>query len=219
MSDAIVRLVRFFLRLLGFIPSLKEEQVLFVARSLSVLQNAGAPVLRSLRIVASDLKPGKVKSAMLAVVNDVESGDSLSEALGKHPEVFNKVFTGMVQAGEAGGALEVILPRIAAALENPKAGELARTLRALGFMTSSGVPILAALSIVKGMCRTEKYTNLWQDVFNSIREGDTIAEPLRKCGFVPNTVIALIDIGEETGDLDTTLINAADWCEENGLTK
>lgn len=213
MFDVFLRLVTPFLRLLGLMPSKVKTEVLFVARALSTLQHNGAPVLRSLRVVASDLPSGKVKDAVNAVVEDVESGSTLSEALGQHPDVFDKTFVNMVAAGEVGGALEVILARLVNYLENPGKGELARSLRILGTMISSGVPVLQALTIVRDMSRTVRYTNLWQAVFDSVREGDTIAAPLKKAGFIPNIVVTLIDIGEETGDLDTTLYNAADWLE------
>jgi type II secretory pathway component PulF len=211
--DAFLRLVTPLLRLLGLMPSKVKTEVLFVARALSTLQHAGAPVLRSLRVAASDLKPGKVKDAVNAVVKNVESGYALSEALGQHPDVFDNTFVNMVAAGEAGGALEVILARLVHYLENPGKGELARSLRILGTMISSGVPVLQAIVIVRDSSSSKKFADLWQAVFQSIREGDTIAEPLKKAGFIPNIVVTLVEIGEETGDLDTTLYNAADWCE------
>jgi type II secretory pathway component PulF len=212
MRDAFLRLVIAILRLLRVMPSKKEAEILYFVRSFSALQHTGAPVLRSLRVAASDLKPGKVKSAVEAVVSDVESGDALSEALAKHSNVFNSTFVYMVQAGEAGGALELILARLVNYLENPGKGELARSLRTLGTMISSGVPILQAITIVRDSCKG-KYNQLWQSVFQSIREGDTIADPMKKAGFVPNTVVTMVEIGEETGDLDTALYQASDWCE------
>ena len=213
MFDVFLRLVTPLLRLLGLMPSKVKTEVLFVARAFSTLQHAGAPVLRSLRVVASDLPDGKVKGALNVVVKDIESGSPLSEALAQHPDVFNRAFVGMVRAGEAGGALEVVLARLVAFLEAPYRNELGFTLRSLGFMTSSGVPILEAVCIVKESCLTERCEDLWLAVYQSIREGDTIAEPFKKAGFVPNTVTTLVEIGEETGDLDTSLYNAADWLE------
>ena len=54
-------------------------------RQFSTLQDAGLPVLRSLRILEHQMKPGVLKNALMDVVDDVESGTSLSEAFGKHP--------------------------------------------------------------------------------------------------------------------------------------
>src|SRR5258707_389093 len=82
-------------------------------RQFSPLQDAGLPVLRSLRILEGQMKPGVLKNALMDVVDDVESGSSLSEAFAKHPKCFDRLYVNMVKAGEAGGALEVILQRLA----------------------------------------------------------------------------------------------------------
>src|SRR6266567_4266842 len=82
-------------------------------RQFSTLQDAGLPVLRSLKILEHQMKPGVLKNALIDVVDDVESGSTLSEAFGKHPKCFDRLYVNMVKAGEAGGALEVILQRLA----------------------------------------------------------------------------------------------------------
>src|SRR5438874_558626 len=82
-------------------------------RQFSTLQDAGLPVLRSLKILEGQMKPGFLKNALIDVVDDVESGSTLSEAFGKHPKCFDRLYVNMVRAGEAGGALEVILKRLA----------------------------------------------------------------------------------------------------------
>ena len=91
-----------------------SQQVLCTfTRQFSTLQDAGLPVLRSLRILEHQMKPGVLKNALIDVVDDVESGTTLSEAFGKHPKCFDRLYVNMVKAGEAGGALEVILQRLA----------------------------------------------------------------------------------------------------------
>ena len=82
-------------------------------RQFSTLQDAGLPVLRSLKILEKQMKPGVLKNALIDVVEDVESGSTLSEAMGKHPKCFDRLYVNMVKAGEAGGALEIILQRLA----------------------------------------------------------------------------------------------------------
>src|SRR5215831_10131330 len=82
-------------------------------RQFSTLQDAGLPVLRSLKILEHQMKPGVLKNALIDVVDDVESGSTLSEAFGKHPKCFDRLYVNMVKAGEAGGALEIILKRLA----------------------------------------------------------------------------------------------------------
>jgi type IV pilus assembly protein PilC len=79
---------------------------------LAILQNAGLPVVRSLRILAGQMRPGYLRSTITRVYEDVEGGGSLSESLSKHPGVFDPLYVSMVKAGEAGGVLDVILERL-----------------------------------------------------------------------------------------------------------
>ncbi|MFH0944099.1 MAG: type II secretion system F family protein [Planctomycetota bacterium] len=80
---------------------------------LSILQSAGITIVRSLRICEGQLKPGPLKTVVGAVADDVEGGASLSEAMGKHAQVFDRLYTNMVRAGEKGGILDEILTRLA----------------------------------------------------------------------------------------------------------
>src|SRR5262245_2355571 len=81
--------------------------------NLSVLQDAGLPIVRSLKILEGQTKMGPFKKVLTLVHEDVESGSSLSEAMAKHPGVFDALYTNMVKAGEAGGILDTILQRLA----------------------------------------------------------------------------------------------------------
>jgi type IV pilus assembly protein PilC len=297
-----------------------SKMLVTFTRQLSTLQDAGLPVLRSLRILERQMKPGALKNALIDVVDDVESGASLSEALGKHPKCFNKLYVNMVKAGEAGGALEIILQRLAEFLEKgqtlkskvigamvypavvifvavailtfimvaiipkfkkifdefglslpwatktlinvsnwmadywwtvpmfpmaiylilklvrmtragtyaldrvllwiPVLGALvektivARTMRTLGTLIGSGVPILEAIHIVKETANNAVFERMFQRVLESIREGETIAEPLREARLVDDMVTNMIEVGEETGDLDTMLYKIADFYDE-----
>ncbi len=82
-------------------------------RQLSTLQDAGLPILRSLKILWQQQKPGLLKNVLDGVANDVESGSTLSEAMSRHPKAFDRLYVNMVQAGETGGVLDVILQRLA----------------------------------------------------------------------------------------------------------
>jgi type IV pilus assembly protein PilC len=289
-------------------------------RQFSTLQDAGLPVLRSLKILEGQLKPSALKNALIDVVDDVESGSTLSEAFGKHPKCFDRLYINMLKAGEAGGALEVILQRLADFKEKaqtlkrkiigamvypivvilvavailsfiliyiipkfkkifadfqmklPAITELlldisdffqtnwyvfplviiglwlmikliclfkkgrygwdwvklhipivggiiektiiARTTRTLGTLVSSGVPILEALSIVKETCNNAVYEHMYQRVYESIREGETIAAPLKESRLVDDMVVNMVDVGEETGELDKMLYKVAEVYEE-----
>src|SRR3954469_25542166 len=113
-------------------------------RQFSTLQDAGLPVLRSLRILEKQQKPGVLKNALIDVVEDVESGSTLSEAFGKHPKCFDRLYVNMVKAGEAGGALETILQRLADFKE--KSQSLKRKI--IGAMVYPMVVIMTAVGIL-----------------------------------------------------------------------
>jgi type IV pilus assembly protein PilC len=297
-----------------------QKQLVTFTRQFSVLQDAGLPVLRSLKILEGQMKPGVLKNALIDVVDDVESGSTLSEAFGKHPKCFDRLYVNMIRAGEAGGALEIILRRLAEFKEKaqslarrvkgamvypcvvvsvavailsfimifiipkfekiffdfkmrlPYITELliaisrwfvkywyvipvvptmitvtfklirlnksgayildklklkipvmgmivektivARTMRTLGTLIASGVPILEALSIVRETSMNAVFEEMFQRVYESIREGETIANPMKECRLVDDMVVNMIDVGEETGDLDTMLNKIADVYEE-----
>jgi type IV pilus assembly protein PilC len=91
---------------------------------------------------------------------------------------------------------------------------VARTMRTLGTLVGSGVPILEALSIVRETCTNLVFERCFQRVYESIREGETIAQPMRESRLVDDMVVNMIDVGEETGDLDTMLYKIADFYDE-----
>jgi type IV pilus assembly protein PilC len=305
----------------GFtIGGVSNKQLTTFTRQFSTLQDAGLPVLRSLKILEHQMRPGVLKNALMDVVDDVESGNTLSESMGKHPKCFDRLYVNMVKAGEAGGALEVILQRLADFKEKsqtlkrkivgamvypavvimvavgiltfimvsiipkfkkifddfgmrlPWATEMliktsmwfadywwviplfplcffilvklirlsragayavdrvklwipliggilekstvARTMRTLGTLIASGVPILEALAIVRETADNVVFERCFTRVHESIREGDTIAEPLKQSRLVDDMVVNMIEVGEETGDLDTMLYKIADFYDE-----
>jgi type IV pilus assembly protein PilC len=95
-----------------------------------------------------------------------------------------------------------------------KKSSVSRFCRTLGTLIASGVPILEALTIIKGATGNAVVANAVSEVHNSIREGDTIAEPLRHSGVFDDIVVNMIDVGEETGELDKMLVKVADNYDE-----
>lgn len=275
---------------------------------------------RSLRILEGQSKPGPLKSSLIGVIEDVESGNTLSEAMAKQPKAFDNLYVNMVKAGEAGGALEIILQRLAefkeraqslkrkvqgamvypvavitvatcivgfimywiipkfkeifedfgvelpgitvflieasdwvvnywylipaipiglvlfikiikknktgayivdrVALKIPVLGAIiskatvARTCRTLGTLISSGVPILEALSIARDTSGNEVFRKAFDHIHASIREGESMAVPLKETRIVDDLVVNMVDVGEETGALDNMLYKVADVYDE-----
>src|SRR5215471_7418423 len=126
------------------IGGVSNKQLCTFTRQFSTLQDAGLPVLRSLRILEHQMRAGVLKNSLMDVVDDVEGGSTLSEAFAKHPKCFDRLYVNMVKAGEAGGALEVILQRLADFKE--KAQSLKR--RIVGAMVYPVAVILVAVGIL-----------------------------------------------------------------------
>jgi len=91
----------------------KSKQRVVFTRQLSILQDAGLPILRSLKILEAQQKPGRLKYSLQDICEEIEGGSTLSEAMAKSPKAFDRLYVNMIKAGEAGGALEVILRRLA----------------------------------------------------------------------------------------------------------
>lgn len=87
---------------------------------------------------------------------------------------------------------------------------VARFARTLGTLITSGVPILQSLSIVRETISNRVIANAVGEVHDSIREGETIAGPLEESGAFPPMAVNMIDVGEETGNLDSMLLKVAD---------
>jgi type IV pilus assembly protein PilC len=306
----------------------KIKVVTQFARQMSTLQDAGLAILRSLRILEEQQKPGTFKRVIGYVADDIEGGSTLSEAMSKYPRCFNRLFVNMVAAGEVGGVLDVILNRVAdfmekserlkskikgamvypvvvmsaaflivmglmifivptfsevlADMSDGKAGlpaltqallniskfltgrkglnaamviacpiiimsllklarqfkqgryamdwiklrlpviknlvyktTVARWTRTLATLIGAGVPILEALNITRETAENEVYGAMLGKVQASIRQGDTFANPLRQSKTVDSIVVNMVDVGEETGDLDKMLMKVADNFDED----
>jgi type IV pilus assembly protein PilC len=334
------------------IGRVSTKMLTLFTRQLSILQDAGLPILRSLRILEGQQKAGRLKNSLMDVCDDIEAGSTLSEAMGKQTKAFNRLYVNMIKAGEAGGALELILQRLAEFLEKaeslkrkvkgamvypivvvgvavgilvfimikivpafttifedfgielpamtqllitmsymtltywymipgipiliwllvkvlrkfeygrygwdvfclkmPVFGQIveknivARTTRTLGTLVASGVPILEALNITRETSGNFIFENMYAKVYDSIREGETIARPLKEWSrprfnavavffwalfiagpigiliyltrmrqrVLDDLVVNMVDVGEETGELDTMLYKVADNYDE-----
>ncbi|MDH7598364.1 MAG: type II secretion system F family protein [Sedimentisphaerales bacterium] len=118
-------------------------------RQLSTLQDAGLPLLRSLRILEEQQRRGSFKRIIGYVADDIEGGSTLSEALAKYPRAFDRLMVSMVAAGEAGGVLDLILARIA----DFKEKSLKLKGRVKGALVYPVVVLTAAFLIVLGLMK------------------------------------------------------------------
>jgi type IV pilus assembly protein PilC len=107
--------------LLARFKKVKASELSVMTRQLSTMVSSGMSLLRALYVLEDQADSDKLKETLVAVRKDVEAGISLSDALAKHPETFNELYTAMVAAGETGGILESTLRRVADQLEKDEA--------------------------------------------------------------------------------------------------
>jgi type IV pilus assembly protein PilC len=106
---------------LEFVKRVKANELAIFSRQLSTMISAGMSILRSLYVLEEQTESAFLKETIVAVRKDVEGGLSLSDAMARHPKVFNPLFVAMTQAGEAGGVLEDALMRVADQLQKDAA--------------------------------------------------------------------------------------------------
>ncbi len=114
-----------------------KDRILF-ARQLSTLINAGLPLVQSLRSVLDQTQSKPLKVVISHVIADIEAGSTFSDALARHPKVFNQIFVNLVAAGETSGTLDKALERIA--FQQEKDAEIMSKVR--GAMAYPGIVLL-----------------------------------------------------------------------------
>ncbi len=297
----------------------KFKHVMVFTRQLATLIDAGLPILRSLFILTEQVESVIFKEKIAQIAKDIEGGSSLSEAMSKHPKIFDNLYVNMVRAGEIGGVLEAVLNKIAYFLEKRQAlkgkvksammypvvvsvlavlivafilwkimpkfidifeqlgaelpgltlmlvqasdilrnetwkilvfviivviaykqinktqrGKLtldkmklkvfvigpllqkvaiARFAGTLATLITSGVPILQALDIVRDTSGNEVVAIAMDKVYKSVKEGESIHEPLGECPVFPPLVVHMVAVGEETGAIDQMLNKVAEAYE------
>jgi type IV pilus assembly protein PilC len=97
--------------------SIKTRDVVIFTRQFSTMINSGLPLVQALTILAEQTDNKALAEVTRKVVFDVESGNTVADALSKHPRAFTNLYVNMVAAGEAGGILDTILMRLATFLE------------------------------------------------------------------------------------------------------
>jgi type IV pilus assembly protein PilC len=91
----------------------KPKDLTVFSRQFATMINAGLSLTKCLGILASQTESAVLREACGAVARDVDSGQSLSDSMAKHPKIFPNIFVNMVRAGETGGVLDEVLVRVA----------------------------------------------------------------------------------------------------------
>ena len=107
--------------LLARFKKVKADDLVIASRQLATMVQSGMSLLRALYVIEEQTESDKLRETFVEVRKDVEAGLALSDALKKHPDVFNELYVAMVQAGETGGILDQTLVRVATQLEKDAA--------------------------------------------------------------------------------------------------
>ena len=302
-----------------FRSRISTEDVAVVTRQLSTLLHAGVTLVESLAALVDQTEKERLKRVLSDVKQRVNEGSSLADALGQHPKIFGNLYVNMVRAGEASGALDAVLARLAdftegqaklkqkligtliypaimtiigggilvmlmavvvpkvtrifetmratlpwttrllifasSTLSNwwwlilpltigsfvaavawtrspkgrpifdawvlklPVAGSLLRMLlvsrfsRTLATLLKAGVPMLTAMDITRNVVTNTVLAGVVEMARDAIREGESIAGPLKRSGQFPPLVHHMVAVGERSGQLEEMLLNVADSYE------
>ncbi|MDP9378031.1 MAG: type II secretion system F family protein [Actinomycetota bacterium] len=132
---------------LSFGKRVKAHELTVMTRQLATMVSSGMTLLRAFYVLEDQIESRVLRETVGAVREDIESGQQLSEALARHPKVFNQLYVAMVRAGEAGGVLEEALDRVADQLE--KDDSLRRQVKAA--MMYPAVVLSFALLVLIGL--------------------------------------------------------------------
>ena len=304
------------LSLARFVERISPQELALLTRQLSTLVGAGLPLVDCLSALIEQVESARIKRTLSHIREQVTEGTSLADALKAHPRIFTDLYVNMVRAGEASGALDLVLLRLAdytesyatlrdkvrSALTYPilmaivgtsimffllsyvvpkvtkifaenkaalpmmttvllaisgfmqdywwavvavilgvvisirvstrtpagrlrydryvlsipyfgkllKKVALARFARTLSTLLTSGITLLQSLDIVKNVVNNTVLSQAIEEARSSIREGQSIAPPLKKSGLFPAMLIHMIAVGEKSGELEQMLSKAAD---------
>ncbi|PIZ56330.1 MAG: hypothetical protein COY22_01570 [Candidatus Tagabacteria bacterium CG_4_10_14_0_2_um_filter_40_13] len=107
----------FFSKPLAIFNRVKPRDVVILSRQLSTLFEAKVPVLTSLNLLAGETENPALREKMSVLLDDIQGGSSISEAMSKQPDVFSKFFVNMVRSGEESGKLDEVFSYLASYLE------------------------------------------------------------------------------------------------------
>ncbi len=129
----------------------KDKEMAIFTRQFSTMIDAGLPLVQCLNILAEQSESKNLRDVTTRVGRDVEAGSSLAEAFRKHPKTFDDLFTNMIEVGESGGILEVVLQRLSVYIE--KAAALKRKVKAamiypLTIVSVAGIVVIFMLTFI-----------------------------------------------------------------------
>jgi len=146
----------------GGFGGVKKSELSVICRQFSTMIDAGVNLVRCLSVLADQAQNPKLKAILNDVRAEVEGGQTLTRALEKYPNIFDRLFIGLVNAGEIGGALEESLQRLSQFLE--KDVELRRKVKSA--MTYPMIILVFAMIVMIGLMTfiLPKFMSLFDDL-------------------------------------------------------
>jgi len=176
---------------------IKPRDKAVFARQFATMINSGLAVLRALYVLEEQTQNTRFRKIVRAVREDVEAGSPLSDAMAKHPVAFDRLYVSMVRAGEAGGALDQTLQRLAVQLE--KDDSLRRSIKSA--MTYPILIAVFAILVMVGMLLfvipifADMYTDLEGELPSLTRLMMGISNMLKHYWFILFPVLLLVAWG------------------------
>lgn len=158
----------------------KIDDVVILSRQFATMIRAGLPLLETLNILSEQSEKRVIQNVMRVVERDVETGSSLTEAMQKHPKLFNTFFVSMVRAGEASGMLDTILDQIALYME--KVAQIQRKVKSAVMYPASVSVIAIGITIFLMVKIVPVFVEIFEDV------GGDLPMPTRVCIAISNTL-------------------------------
>jgi type IV pilus assembly protein PilC len=122
----------------------KSRDMVVFSRQFATMINSGVPILQTLQVMCDQTDNAVLRRRLYQIRNEIEGGSSLYDAMKKHPQVFDDLYTNMVNAGEVGGILDVVLNRLSEYIE--KAANLKAKVK--GAMIYPAVVSVVAIAVV-----------------------------------------------------------------------
>ena len=151
------------LNLGGSAPKVSGEMLVIFTRQFATMIGAGIPVLECLNILQEQAEDPGFNKGLGQIVDEVRGGSDLSQALAKHPKIFERIYVNMIKAGEASGQLDTILQRLAEYLESSE--KLKREIK--GAMTYPIISLVMILGITTFLLVF--IIPKFQDIFKSLK--------------------------------------------------
>jgi len=150
---------------------IKSDDLILFSRQLATMVNAGLPLVQGLDTLAEQMENPSLKTLIRKLEDDVEGGESFSQALLKHQKVFSEFYVSMIRAGEESGTLDEILNRLATYLEN--SAKLARKVKSALVYPA----VVTVMSILIVMVLILKVVPTFKNIFDAF--GGTLPLPTR----------------------------------------